>query len=131
MLGLYSALKELKILHYEKALVLSCDNPLIQPQVIKTIIQECSKFDCCIPKWSNGFLEPLFAVYPVSMAFETAKKSLLQNKLKLTNILDEKWNINYISVEESIRSIDPDLLSFKNLNEIEQIKELKKILNKF
>jgi len=130
MLGLYSTFKELKKFHYEKVCILSCDNPLIQPQVIKLLLQDCDKFDCCIPRWDNGFLEPLIAVYPINKALKTTKKNLLLKDFKLTNIIDHYWNINYISIEQSIKRIDPNLLSFKNLNENKNIKELEDILNK-
>ena len=131
MLGLYSTFKELNKLQYEKVFVLSCDNPVIQPQVIKFLLDSCVKNDCCIPKWENGFLEPLFAIYPVALALPRAEKCIKRQKFKLTNIIDEKWNITYIPIEQSIKMIDPDLLSFKNLNEIEQMNNLKNILNKF
>ena len=130
MLGLYSTFKELNELQYEKVFVLSCDNPVIQPQVIKFMLESCVKNDCCIPKWESGFLEPLFAIYPVALALPRAEKCIKQQKFKLTNIIDKKWIINYIPIEQSIKKIDPNLLSFKNLNEIEQINNLKNILNK-
>jgi molybdopterin-guanine dinucleotide biosynthesis protein A len=130
MLGLYSTFKELKKLQYEKVCVLSCDNPMIQPQVIKLLLQDCDKYDCCIPRWDNGFLEPLIAVYPIKKAFKRSKKYLLLKDFKVTNIIDQYWHINYVSIEQSIKRVDPNLLSFKNLNENKHINELEDILNK-
>ncbi|MFW9939372.1 MAG: NTP transferase domain-containing protein, partial [Candidatus Thorarchaeota archaeon] len=76
MLGLYSAFKELNFLGYKKVLVLSCDSPLIKKEVIEFLIKESKQFDCCIPKWDNGFLEPLLAIYPIKKALIRAEENL-------------------------------------------------------
>ncbi|HEY0088391.1 MAG TPA: molybdenum cofactor guanylyltransferase, partial [Candidatus Lokiarchaeia archaeon] len=68
MIGLYSAFKELLDLGYQKALTVSCDMPLIKKSVVELLIKESIYYDCIIPKWKNGFLEPLFAVYPIKEA---------------------------------------------------------------
>ncbi|TFG05508.1 MAG: molybdenum cofactor guanylyltransferase [Promethearchaeota archaeon] len=124
MIGLYTAFKELKPLNYEKAFALSCDMPLIKANVINLLINEAKKYDCCIPKWKNHYLEPLFAVYPISKALERIKKILRNNKLKLLNIIDEEWNIRYISIENEISVIDPELVSFVNINRISDLNAL-------
>jgi len=116
MLGLYSAFKELKKLKYEKVLALSCDAPLIKKDVLIYLIEQCKKFDCCIPQWNNGFLEPLFAVYPVKKGLKTAKKSIKMKSFKLTNLLSAQWKTNFISIEKSIQPLDKKLLSFVNIN---------------
>ena len=124
MLGLYSAFKELNQLNYQKAFVLSCDNPLIQSEVIKYMIKKSHDYDCFIPRWNNEFLEPLFAIYPIEKAFKMSSKNIKKNQYKLTNILDRDWKIGYASVEEEIKKNDPNLLSFKNINKPEDIKIL-------
>jgi molybdopterin-guanine dinucleotide biosynthesis protein A len=50
LLGLYSGFKELNKLGYQKSLVLSCELPLIQFNVLKFIIKQSNGFDCCILK---------------------------------------------------------------------------------
>ncbi|MFX1314849.1 MAG: molybdenum cofactor guanylyltransferase [Promethearchaeota archaeon] len=128
MLGLYSAFKELNRLKYDKAFTLSCDTPLIKKEVIKYLIKESKDFDCCIPQWNNGFLEPLFAVYPVQKAYIKAKESLINKTYKLINLLDNNWKINYVSIENSIIPFDKDLTSFININESADLQKLIDIL---
>lgn len=130
LIGLYSAFKELKNLEYDKALVLPCDTPLVKYEVIDFLITQCKKFDCCIPKWKNNLLEPLIAIYTTKTAYETSLRNIKQNKYKLTEIISEDWKTNYISIEQDIKKIDPNLLSFKNINKLEDIKILNAILNK-
>ena len=116
LLGLYSGFKELYKLGYKKSFVISCDLPLIQFNVLKFLIKQSNGFDCCIPKWNNGFLEPLFAIYPIKKAYKKAEENLKIRKYKLTNIMSNKWKINFISIENSIKQYDQNLLTFLNIN---------------
>ena len=116
MLGIYSGFKELSKLGFEKAFLLSCDMPLIIPEVIKLMINESQGFDCCIPKWKNGFLEPFFAIYPVEKGFQKAREILINENYGLINFIDRNWKTNYISVENSIQKLDKNLVSLININ---------------
>jgi len=130
LIGLYSAFKELKNLEYKKVLVLPCDTPLVKYEVLDFLIKQCNKFDCCIPKWNDNLLEPLIAVYTTKNAYETSLRNIKQNQYKLTKIISKEWKTNYISIEQDIKKIDPNLLSIKNINKLEDIKLLESILNK-
>jgi molybdopterin-guanine dinucleotide biosynthesis protein A len=125
MIGLYSAFKDLKKLNYKKMLALACDNPFIQYNIVKYIIERSKDYDCCIPKWDNGFVEPLFAIYPVEKSYERSKNLLMELNFKLANILNENWKINYISIENSIQPLDYNLSSFVNINEPSDLERLK------
>jgi molybdopterin-guanine dinucleotide biosynthesis protein A len=116
MLGIYSGLKELKRLNFEKVFLLSCDMPLIKPEVIQLMIEKSKGYECCIPKWKNGFLEPFFAIYPVSKGLERAKQILIKENYGLLNFIDKNWKINYVAVEELIQPLDQNLLSLININ---------------
>ena len=129
MIGLYTAFKELKELDYEKVFILSCDAPLIKYEVIKLLIKHAEGYDCCIPRWNNGFLEPLFAIYPVKKAILTSKENIENESYKLTNIWADNWNINFISIEEMIQPLDNKLISFININGPVDIDKLINIYN--
>jgi len=116
MLGIYSGLKELLQLNFEKVFLLSCDMPLIKSKVIEFMIKESKDYDSCIPKWRNGFLEPFFAIYPVEKGFYKAKEILTNENYGLYNFIDKNWKINYISVENSIQPLDHNLVSLININ---------------
>jgi len=116
MLGIYSGFKELNRLGFEKGFLLSGDMPLIKPKVIELMINRAKGYDCCIPKWNNGYLEPLFAIYPVNSTFNLVKKTIQEQNYALNNIIDESLHINYISVEESIKPLDQNLVSLINVN---------------
>lgn len=116
MLGIYSGLKELMQLTFEKVFLLSCDMPLIKPEIIKLMIKESEGYDCCIPRWNNGFLEPFFAIYPVEKGYYKAKEILTTENYGLYNFVDKNWKINFISVEKSIQPLDKNLVSLININ---------------
>ncbi len=116
MLGIYSGFKELNNLGFEKGFLLSGDMPLIKPEVIELLIKEVEGYDCCIPRWNNGFLEPLFAIYPVEKTYVLEKKTIQKKNYAFNSIIDKTWNINYISVEESIKPLDQNLVSLINVN---------------
>jgi len=116
MLGIYSGFKELDRLGFEKGFLLSGDMPLIKPKVVEFMINSIKGYDCSIPKWNTGYLEPLFAIYPVKNTFELAKKSIQERNYALNKIIDESLDINYISVEESIKPLDQNLVSLINVN---------------
>ncbi|MHA1461247.1 MAG: NTP transferase domain-containing protein, partial [Promethearchaeota archaeon] len=116
MLGIYSGFKELNNLGFEKGFLLSGDMPLIKPEVVELLIKEVEGYDCCIPRWNNGFLEPLFAIYPVEKTYELAKKTIQEKNYAFNSIIDKTWNINYISVEESIKPLDQNLVGLINVN---------------
>ncbi|UCC21129.1 MAG: molybdenum cofactor guanylyltransferase [Promethearchaeota archaeon] len=124
LLGLYSAFKELNKIGYEKTLVLACDIPLIQKNVIEYLISNCNDFDCCIPQWDNGFLEPLLAVYPVKKGLISTIKNLKNGNYKLINLIEKNWKINFISIEKVLQSFDKKLLSFININSFRDLKRI-------
>lgn len=126
MLGIYSTYRELCKLNIEKAFTFSCDTPLINPDVISLMIDftKNNDYDFIIPRWENGFLEPLYAIYPVEATYHNAKKNLKKQYLKLLNLIDPTWTIKYISIEKTIKKYDENLRTFLNVNRKSDIKKL-------
>ena len=129
MLGVYSGLKELKELGFEKVFLLSCDMPLIKQEVIELLMNESKNYDSCIPRWNNGYLEPFFAIYPVKEGFMRAKDILRTENFGIMNFIDKEWKINYISVEKTIKPLDKHLLSLINVNGPIDLLKLMKLYN--
>jgi len=49
---------------FREVVVVAGDMPFISSRTIERIIELCSEeYDACIPMWSNGYVEPLCAVY--------------------------------------------------------------------
>ncbi|MFW9773161.1 MAG: molybdenum cofactor guanylyltransferase [Candidatus Thorarchaeota archaeon] len=128
IIGFYSAFYELNNLGYKKTFVLACDLPLIQKNVVNFLYSQCQNYDCCVPQWKNGFLEPLFAIYPTKKALISTKENIKKKNFKLINLIDEAWNTNLISIEKSIQPLDPNLLSFLNINSKKDLEKITKNL---
>ena len=127
LIGIYSAFKEIEQLGYKKAFTLSCDLPLIKREVVKLLLKHSKDFDCCIPRWNNNYLEPLFAIYPVKKALQKIEENLKNETYKLSSILNMDWSIKYISIEEEIQPLDNKLLTFLNINNHVDIDKLLEI----
>ena len=115
MLGIFSGLKELAKENFKKAFILSCDMPLIRSEVIELMIQQAEGYECVMPRWKNGFLEPYLAIYPVEKGLQKAKEILMNENYGLLNLIDKNWNINYVSVEDKIQPLDTNLVSLINI----------------
>ncbi len=115
MLGIFSGFQELSRANFKKAFLFSCDIPLIRPEVITLMIDQAEGYECVIPRWKNGFLEPYLSIYPVKKGLQKAKEILTNENYGLMNLIDKSWNINYVSVEEKIQPIDKNLVSLINI----------------
>ena len=68
-----------------------------------------------IPRWPNGYIEPLHAVYQTKLALEAAENALTEGKLKVRALIEKLQGVRYISTI-AIQQLDPELLTFFNIN---------------
>ena len=128
LIGMYSIFNQLSNSNFSKVFLISCDLPLLKREVIELMLKESQGYDCCIPRWNNGYLEPLFAIYPIRKGCTEAKKNLESSKFRLREILSKDWKINYISIENKIKPFDKELLTFYNINTEENLENIKNLL---
>ena len=125
LIGLYTAFKELHHLNYQNAFILSCDNPFISINIIEFMIQQFAFNDACIPIWDNNYVEPLFAIYKIAPFLKKSKENLNNKCFKLSKLLDQtKMRIQYVSIENQIKSLDDKLESFININKQSDLSNL-------
>ncbi|MBP1927881.1 molybdopterin-guanine dinucleotide biosynthesis protein A [Methanolinea mesophila] len=96
--------------------ICACDMPCIEPQVIDRLFSEIDDFDAVIPEWDRERFEPLHAVYR-----RTALIGYLEDHTSLS-LRDMIKNLHsrYLPVEQ-LRTMDPDLQTFTNINKIEDL----------
>lgn len=111
------------------AIVLACDLPLVKAEVIKHLFKKSKGFDAAIPRWDDGRIEPLFAVYRAKVALEKAKEAVSRGGLRNTDMIERLEYVNYVNIDE-FRSIDPQLLSFFNVNTPKDLEELRRLVSK-
>ena len=112
---LVGALKGFKEASNEYALLLPCDTPLLSKDVLSLLLDLCPNKNAVIPRWPNGYIEPLQAVYCTKPALEAAKKALSEGKLNMQSMVDKLRGVRYISTLV-LRQLDPELKSFFNVN---------------
>jgi len=96
-------------------LLLPCDTPFVSRDVVSLLFELCMSRNAVIPRWSNGYIEPLQAVYCTNPAYETAKITLSEGKLNLQSMVDRLRAVRFVSTLV-LQQLDPNLKTFFNIN---------------
>ena len=105
----------------------ACDTPFLKKELIETLIEHIeNKTDIIMPETHKGF-EPLCAIYS-KRCLQTAEQHLKENKFKIQWAFSAK-RIIYIP-ENLLRTKDPDLLSFFNINTPDDLEQAEKMAQK-
>ena len=119
--GMFTGLNHAK---QEWGLVVACDMPFINIQLIEKMLQLRTTHDAVVP-YINNFPEPTHALYS-KKCLPHIEKYLKKNQLKISNFFKDV-NIKKITTE-TIKEYDPDLLSFFNINNEKELDAAKQIL---
>ncbi len=107
--GIYTGLQAVQ---HERALVVGCDMPFLNPQLLSFMIELSAAYDVLIPRF-DGYLEPLHAVY--SRACLGPMSAQLQaGDLRIVNVL-ARVRVRYLEAAE-LDGFDPRRLSLLNVN---------------
>ncbi len=102
---------------YDRVLVVACDMPFLNPALLRYMCEMPGKYDVLVPAWNDKDgvqrVEPLHAIYAQS-AVPLIEQRISSGKLRMSDLL-HSLNTEYLS-EREIRSRDPGLLSFQNIN---------------
>jgi molybdopterin-guanine dinucleotide biosynthesis protein A len=112
------------------AIVLSCDIPFVNRQVIQLLLTSASGAEAAIPRSKEGHLEPLHAVYHRDSMLHEADQTLAERRLSPIDSINRLTHVIYVSIEDAIKPIDPDLRTFFNMNTREDIKRAEEILKR-
>ncbi len=105
----------------EYCFILACDMPFINADVVDLLFGKSENYDAAIPRWEDGFLEPLHAVYRCEPMIHETKKAIERGeKIILAPVF--RMKVNYVPVNE-IRKFDPDLRTFININTNEDMQK--------
>jgi molybdopterin-guanine dinucleotide biosynthesis protein A len=99
--------------------VCACDMPCIDTRVVLALFDALGASDAAIPSWDNEMLEPLHAVYrkkPLQRYLDNPSSLSLRSMVKSLNVV-------YVPVSK-LRTLDPDLSTFTNINKLEDLDDL-------
>lgn len=118
--GLYTALF---FSTTQRVFVVACDMPFLRVEVIRHLLRQSQKWDVVVPQMGDH-VEPLHAVY--SRRCLPHVEALLQRGGR--KVMDFYPSVRVLRVpEEEIRALDPELLSFRNVNTPEEIRAIQEM----
>lgn len=109
--GLYAGLYHSR---YPRVFVVACDMPFINPAVIELFLQKIDATDIVMAQLVTG-LQPLHGLYS-KQCLPILKEMIDARDLRLQNIVDKQDLTVHRVPETEIKRLDPQLLSFLNVN---------------
>ena len=109
------------------SLLLPCDTPFISSRILSLLLDLCINRNAAIPRWPNEYIEPFQAAYHTESALRAAETALEEKKLDLQSMILHMTRVRYISTLV-LRQMDPELLTFFNINTPEDLKRAEAIL---
>ena len=114
--GIYTALRAASQPH---VLVVACDMPWLNRELLAHLIALRATADIVMPRWTK-FPEPLHAVYSKA-CLEPIERHLLAGNLKITRFFSDVM-VRFVDREE-IEWFDKDGRSFTNINSPEDLQQ--------
>lgn len=97
----------------EWALAVAADMPWISDKLVRALYERREGYDVVIPVGPNG-PEPLLALYRVAATAPKAREVIETGKRRIVAMFDD---LDVLEVDaEELREVDPDLISFFNVN---------------
>ena len=96
-------------------LLLPCDTPFMSKEILSLLFEICIGKNAVIPRWPNGYIEPLQAVYCTKPALDAAEKALDNGSLNMRSLVDRLRGVRYVSTMV-LQQLDPELRTFFNVN---------------
>jgi molybdopterin-guanine dinucleotide biosynthesis protein A len=108
--GIYTGLAASRSLYN---IVVACDMPFLNTELLNYMLGLSRDYDAVVPRLEEGMIEPLHSIYSRG-CLDNMQKRLESNELKVHSFL-KTVRVRYIEREES-QKLDPELLSFFNIN---------------
>jgi len=108
--GIYTGLAASRSLYN---IVVACDMPFLNTELLRYMLGLSRDYDAVVPRLEEGMIEPLHSIYSRG-CLDNMQKRLESNELKVHSFL-KTVRVRYIERDES-QKLDPELLSFFNIN---------------
>ncbi len=96
--------------------VVACDMPYLNDELLRKMVSKADGCDVVIPE-SDGGYEPLHAIYRKN-CLPAMEDALKNGKIKIIDCFD--WNKVTVVSRNEIVAVDPEFLSFRNINTPEE-----------
>lgn len=106
----------LKATDADYCLTLPCDMPLLKPKVADYLFNQAKDSNVVAPMWPNGRLETLIMVLKRSDIQNIASTLCQLNRSRPLDIIRAALKVLLVTLVGEIKSLDPELKSFVNIN---------------
>lgn len=113
----------------EYSLLLPCDTPFLSDKVLSLLFDLCNSVDLAIPRWPNGYVEPLQAVYRTKPAARAANMALSKGAEDMRSMISLLGRVRYVSTI-ALEELDPGLNTFFNVNTRSNLRKAEQILSR-
>jgi molybdopterin-guanine dinucleotide biosynthesis protein A len=114
----------LRCVQGDYCLTLPCDMPFLQPKVADYLFSQAEGFDVAVPMWPNGRLETLLTVLERRSGLEITEALCKLKRPRSDDIQRGASKILLASTVNEIKTLDPELKSFVNINSKEDLSRL-------
>jgi molybdopterin-guanine dinucleotide biosynthesis protein A len=90
--------------------------PFVDPKVVNFLLRQCEESRSVVPRWNDGRIEPLHAVYERDAAMHGVSEAISEQSRSMIGLVEHTPNVRFVSVENEIKAIDPSLKTFSNFN---------------
>ena len=109
----------------ELVLVLSCDTPFVNRELLEHLLSRAHEADAIVPKHDDKY-EPLQAVYNRARCLPAVEAALLASERRMVSFYPQ---VHVLPIEEHVLSeLDPSGLSFFNVNTAEDLERAEQLL---
>jgi len=126
---LIGALTGFECVQGKYSLLLPCDTPFVSSNIASLLLDLCINRSAVIPRWPNGYIEPLQAAYHTRSALTAARAALEQGKLDLRSMIACLRGVRYVSTI-ALQQLDPKLLTFFNVNNLGGLRRAESMLKR-
>lgn len=105
----------------EYSIVVTSNRPFVKPNVAFLLFEAARGHDAAVPRWKDGRVEPLLAVYRKQTFLKVSAQIGEINKPE--EVVDHLYAIRFVQVEDELGPLDPDLNSFFSINSDEDLQK--------
>ncbi len=109
--------------------LLPCDSPLIHPMYFEILWSMVENHNAAVPRWPNGWVEPLHSVFETDAAKEVAAECLRTDHPRMQCLIDDVGRVIYLSTN-ALQRFDKKLQTFTNVNTLADLRRIEQILRK-
>ncbi len=106
-----------------------CDTPFIEPEVIRLLFERALGNDGAVPIAAGSMLEPLCAVYHRETTVRAIQKSIESGRMSMLEMLSNLGKVVRVRMED-VRKLDPQLLTFRNINTAEDFAWAERVIQR-